>query len=125
MTRRIVITIVVVAIAAVVANDAWRYATAQRQLRDTTYELARWAGENAPDMPRDALAAELATMARQRGVTVYEYGQNDQGIELRTRTSVEGILLIDGVQNLLNGAPVSEAFETPLAITDYRKAGTR
>jgi Flp pilus assembly protein TadG len=123
MIRRYVTIIVIVGVLALVAYDASRYITEQRQLRDATYELARWGAENATRLNRDAAARELAVMGAERGVTVYQYGQTTQGVQVWTESRVDGTLVLGTVANMLSGSSFSEASSKPYLIHDYREAG--
>jgi len=125
MIRRTIIVVLVIAVVAVAANDAWRYVQAQQRLRDTTYTIARWAAENALSESRDAVAAKLVTMAAPSGVTVTMYGQTDTGVQVWTQTRVEGTIVASTIANLLVGKPLGEASATPFIIKDYREAGIK
>ena len=125
MIRRSIIVILVLAVLAIGANDAWRYVQAQQRLRDTTYTVARWAAENAPSQSRDAIAAQLVTMAAPSGVTVTMYGQNDTGVQVWAKTEVPGTIVTSTLANLLVGKSLAEASASPMTIKDYREAGIR
>jgi hypothetical protein len=122
MVRRIIWIVLLVAVVAVIGNDAARYVTAQRNLRDTTYDLARWAGENAAGMTREQAGAQLAAQGQARGVTVYQYGQTTEGAQIWAQSTVPGTLIAGTVANLVAGASLSEARTRPFVIRDYREA---
>lgn len=125
MVRRIIGIIILLAVLVIAGNDGWRYVTAQQALRDTTYDLATWAATNASTMTRNAAATTLASMAQTRGVRVYQYGQNEQGIQVWTEAPVTKTIAVATIVNLAKGRPFAEARKEPLMIRDYREAGYR
>lgn len=125
MVKRIITIVLVVAIIGVIISDAYAYSTAQRDLRDATYDLAMWAARSAPDMTRDQAAAQLAVMGAQRGVVVYQYGQDNDGVQIWTQANVGKTFVAGTVMNLINGKTFSEAREAPFVIRDYREAGVQ
>jgi Flp pilus assembly protein TadG len=125
MVRKTVVIVLVIALVAVVANDVFRYAQAQQRLRDTTYDLARWAAENAPSASREAIANNLVTQAGPAGVTVTMYGQTDTGVQVWTQAEVPGLIVAGGLVNLMQGVPLNRALSDPVKIKDYLEAGIR
>jgi hypothetical protein len=125
MVKRTITILLILAVLGIIAYDTWKYVSAQQRLRDATYELTRWAGENADTMSRDQAAAQLAAMGSERGVTVYQYGQSDQGVQVWTETTVDDTVVAGTVANLVAGTPLSEAVGAPFVIRDYREAGVQ
>jgi Flp pilus assembly protein TadG len=123
MVQRTITIVLILAVVAIGVHDAWRYATAQQMLRDTTYDLARWAAENATTLSRDQAASQLAVMGASSGVTVYQYGQSSGGVQVWTETEVPSTIVAATIVNLLAGKPLSEATSAPFIIRDYREAG--
>lgn len=123
MAQRTVAIILILAVVAIGAHDAWRYGSAQQRLRDTTYELARWAADNASTLSRDKAAAQLAAMGAEEGVTVYQYGQTARKIQIWTETEVPNTVVAATIVNMVAGKPFSEARSAPFMIRDYREAG--
>ncbi len=125
MVRRIIVIVLVVAAIALVVNDLSHYASAQRGLRSTTYDLALWAGKNAQQLSRDQAARELAVMASEKGVTVYQYGQGDNSVQVWTKADVNGTLVAGALVHLFRSEPVTQIIGAPFTITDYREAGVQ
>jgi len=125
MVKRIITIVLVVAVLGVVISDAYAYSMAQRSLRAATYDLAMWAAKSAPDMTRDQAAAELAVMGPERGVVVYQYGQDNDGIQIWTQSTVGKTFVAGTLMNLMDGKSFSEAREAPFVIRDYREAGVQ
>jgi Flp pilus assembly protein TadG len=125
MVRKTLVIVLVIALVAVIANDVFRYAQAQQRLRDTTYDIARWAAENAPSSSRNAMAKALVAKASPSAVTVTMYGQTDTGVQVWTQAEVPGLIVAGGLVNLLKGMPLNKAMSSPLTIEDYREAGVR
>lgn len=123
MLRRIVIIALVIAVIGLIINDASRYASAQRLLRDTTYDLATWAAGEATPTNRDAVAGDIAAMAAEKGVRVYQYGQSDQSVQVWAETTVEGTIVAGIVYNLFAGVPPAQVMDAEFIIKDYREAG--
>lgn len=107
----------------VAANDGWRYGMRQKVLNDATYELARWAAENADTLSRDQAASRLAQMGAARGITVYQYGQTDQNVQVWTQTNVTGTIIAGTFSSLMQGKSFDQARSAPFIIRDYREAG--
>jgi hypothetical protein len=123
MLKKLLIAALVIAVIAVILNDAWQYSEAQRNLRDTTYDLTMWAARNGGDLSRDQAAAKVAALATQDGVTVYQYDQSEQGVRVWTQSTVPNTIVVGTVVNLTDGMPIAEATKTPFVIRDYREAG--
>ncbi len=123
MVRRILVTLLVIGIIGIIANDAGRYMVAEKELRSTTYEIVRWAGDNAISMSRDQAGIALVKMAEPHGVRVYMYDQTDHGVQVWTETDVSGTILAGTIVNMFRGRPYAEASKAPLVVRDYRTAG--
>lgn len=123
MLKRVVTVVLIVGIIGIIVYDVSRYATAQRSLRNATYDLATWAAQNADTMNRDQVAAQLVPMAEAKGVVVYQYGQSDRSVQVWAETTVGGTLVVGTVRNLFAGMPFSEATQSDFTIQDYREAG--
>lgn len=125
MLKRLLFIILFVGAVAVLANDGARYANEVKALRATTHELAQWAADNARTMSRIQVSTAVTSMGTQRGVTVYQYDQNEGGIRIWTRSEVENTVVLATVANMIEGMTFSEAREKPMTVRDYREAGTR
>jgi len=121
MIGRILGIIILIVVLGTAANDTYRYLRAEQNLRDTTYELAKYAGENASALGREGVAAQLAAMAAPRGVRVYQYDQGEQGVGVWTSTNATGTIVVGTVAGLIAGKPFDEAFLSPFEIRDYRQ----
>lgn len=123
MLQRTIGILLIVVVLGVAAHDAWRFTIAYGHLRDTTHELARWAGENAIDLDRDSAAAAVARRGTEAAVFVYRYEQTDQRVQVWTRAEVPDTLVAGLVANLISGKSFDEARRAPFFISDYREAG--
>lgn len=123
MFQRTIGIILIVAIVAVAAYDSWRFIETQERLRKTTYDLARWAGDNASTMSRDETARQLVELATPKDVVVTQYGQNDNGIRIWTSIEVRNTIVAGIIANMVAGRSFSEARNAPFIIRDYREAG--
>lgn len=123
--RKLLAALVVVAVLAIGFNDAGRYAVRQKELNDVTYELAAWAADHTDRLSRDQAAAELARMGAARGITVYQYGQTEQNIQIWTQAEVTGTIIAGTVINLTKGLPFAQARNAPIVIRDYQEAGVK
>ena len=125
MKRAIVIALVIATLA-VVANDASRFATAQRSLDSLTYDLATSAAQQAQTgVPREVVGGQIAAAAQASGVTVYQYGQTEDEAQVWTRTTVPGTIVAGRISALLAGKPFAEAMRADLVIADHYEAGIR
>lgn len=123
MIQRTLGIILILAIIAVGGYDAWRYTETQERLRKTTYELARWAAENASTLSREQAAQQLVTMATAKEVVVYQYGQTENGAQVWTQAEVKDTIVAGIIANMVAGKPFAEARKAPFIIRDYREAG--
>jgi len=125
MIKRTLGILLVLAIVGIAVHDLWRYVSAEQRLQDATYELARWAAENADGMRREQAGVQLVAMATPMGVKVYQYDQTDSGIQIWTETSVPDTIVVGTIANLIEGRPVSESIGAPFTVRDYQEAGMR
>lgn len=120
---RLVLIVLLVATAGIAIHDTMRYATAQRHLRDATYELAQWSAQRIDTQSRDEIANQLPPMAQPLGVVVYQYDQTQQKAQVWARYEVKDTIALGVIVNLIRGAGFSEARTMPWTIEDYREAG--
>jgi len=64
-------------------------------------------------------------MGPERGVVVYQYGQDNDGIQIWTQSTVGKTFVAGTLMNLMDGKSFSEAREAPFVIRDYREAGVQ
>lgn len=119
--RRFILGVLAIGILALAANDAWRYLDAQRTLRDTTFDLAAWAGEHAAEVGRDEVARELVNQATPMGVRVTRYGQTDVEVQVWTEIDVTGTVVAATAANMVLGKSYAEARSAPLVLSDHRQ----
>jgi hypothetical protein len=87
--KTLLIVLLALVLAAVFINDVGNYARAKYVLRDTTDAVvAEMATTSEQHLSRDQAALRAAEYCRQRGVKVYQYDQNGQGVEVWTEMSV-------------------------------------
>lgn len=123
MLKRLIIIALILAVVGVVIHDLSIFASAQRALGDTTYDLATWAAHNTEGMKRDKAAAKVAAEAARHNVTVYQYDQSERQVEVWTRAEVPGTIVAGPIVNLVRGVSFPEALSAPFEITDYHEAG--
>ncbi len=119
--RRLIIGVLAIGILALAANDAWRFLDAQRTLRDTTFALTAWAGEQAAESERDEVAQELVAQAAPTGVRVTRYGQTEVEVQVWTEIDVTGTVVAATVANMVLGKSYAEARSVPFVLSDYRQ----
>jgi len=125
MIRRIILIVLAIVVAAVVANDVWRYATAARMLTSVTYDLSRSASELSGDFDRAQVGSRLVAQATPSGVRVYQYDQDERLVRVWTETDVAGTWVAGPVYNMMLGMPFADALGEPLVIRDYGEAMTQ
>lgn len=123
MIQRFIAVVLVVLVVGVSANDIWRYAEAKQQLRDATYDLAKWGADNAGNQTRDQAANAILPLAAQKGVTVYMYGQGQNSAQVYAQMEVPGTIVAGIIANMMLGDSFSVARTKPWIIKDYREAG--
>ena len=122
MTKRTVIILVVVLLAWVVLHDGLLFARHQRDLNDATYEMTKWAADQAAKMPRDRVALELVKKGQEANLQVYQYGQDNMSVEVWTQREVTDSWVAGTIINLIEGKPWEEAKGAPYTIRDHREA---
>ncbi len=122
MIKRFIVALLVVAVIAIAANDTWRYLGATQAMREASFALAQWAGQNAASLTRDQAAGELAAQAQAAGVRLVMYDQKDGRARIWVEKDVEGTIVAGTVNSLLVGESFGVAVQKPLVISDYREA---
>lgn len=123
MLRRLVMTVLLLSLLGIAVNDAIHIGTDIKHLRLVTYELTRWAAENAQTMTRDQAAAKILADAQTQGVTLYAYDQTDKAVRVFTSMGVTGTIIAGPVYNMIEGKPFEDAWKSPLIIRDHQDAG--
>lgn len=123
MLRRLLVTVMFLGLFGIAINDAWRVSSEYKHLREVTYDVTRWAAENADTMTRDQAAARILADAGARGVTLYAYDQTDKAVRVYTSAEVDGTILAGPIYNMVEGATLDQAYDRPLTIRDHRDAG--
>ncbi|MGV8084564.1 MAG: hypothetical protein AB2L09_13180 [Coriobacteriia bacterium] len=114
--KRIVWSLVVLALAAVVINDGGRYLRSYSDLNMGTNDLASWAATNARDMsPQQAFAA-LAQQAEPAGISVVRYDSDGERLQVWTEKNVDGTWVLDTITAMRHGVSFQEARNTPLVV---------
>ena len=119
MIKRVIGIVFVVAVLAVVLNDGGRWFNAKSNLRTTTNDLSSWAASNARNMTREQAGQELVRRASAVGVRVYQYGQDQNGVQIWTEADVPGTWVLAAYVAVANGTPIGQALGTPLIVRDY------
>lgn len=123
--KKVIYLLLVVAVLAVLANDGGRLFVGKSTLRANTGTLASWAMNNAGSMTRDQTAQELVNQATALELRVYQYGQDNDGIQLWTETDVTGLWVLGTYKATLDGVPFRKAIGSPIVIKDYAAAQYR
>lgn len=122
MLRRLIATVLVISVIGIVSNDIVRYGVARKDLRQTTFDLSSWASQNVRSLPRAQAASLVAERAATSGVTVWQYGQDDNAIQIWTRSEVKGTVVARTLLNMVMGKSFGEARRLPLTIDDYQES---
>lgn len=123
MIRRLMVFIIVIAVVGVAVNDLSRISKAVTHLRSVTYDVTRWAADNALQTPRDKAAAKILADAQAQGVTLYAYDQDDKSVRVYTSREVTGTIVAGPIYNLIEGASFNEAISSPFTIRNHKVAG--
>lgn len=122
--KRFIGVILVIVLVGIAGNDVWRWATAQQHLTSVTDDLATRAADGAGNgLTREQVGSDLVAVATPQGVTVYQYGQTEQGVQVWTEARVPGTIVAGPFSALLMGKSFAEARKTVLVIRDYQTAG--
>jgi len=123
--KKYVYLVILVAVLAVGANDGGRIFVAKSTLRSDTGTLASWASNNADGLPRDEVAAQLMEAAAVQSIELEQYGQDQTGVQIWTKTTVDGLWIWGTYKATLDGTPFGKAVGSPLTIHDYASAEYR
>lgn len=115
--KKIILTILFVAIAAVLVNDVGRYAKAQYDLDRIALETVEALSDQGA-RSRDQNAKDAAQRAASRGAVVYAYDQDDERTYAWLQMPVEGTWVMGPTLSLLAG----ESLETPYLIQIEKSA---
>jgi hypothetical protein len=113
--RIVLILVLVVAVIAVVANDAGRYSNTKYNLGTATETLVDKVASSVRGQTRDQAAAHAAELATGFGIRVYQYDQDSQGVRVWTESTVSGTWVLARFMAWRAGKPL----DTPLVVRDY------
>jgi len=123
--KKYIYLVIAVAVLAVALNDGGRIFVAKSTLRSETGTLASWASNYAAALPRDQVAAQLVEAAAVQNIELEQYGQDPNGIQIWTKTTVDGLWIWGTYKATLDGVPLRTAVSTPLTIHHYASAEYR
>jgi len=92
--KKILIIVLVVAIAAVFINDVGKFTRARYDLSKATDSIVEEMSQYALGKTRNASAVKAAELGRQQNVEVYQYDQDGEGVHVWTRVLVSGTWVI-------------------------------
>lgn len=114
--KRFVLSVIVLALLAVVVNDGGRYLRSYSDLNLETKNLASWATINARDLAAQEAFNALAQRAEPKGVAIVRYDSDGHRFQFSTQTNVSGTWVVGTVMAMRQGVPLREARNTPIAI---------
>ena len=121
--RRAAAIALTVAVALVFLNDVGRWVNAQSQLNESTSELAEWAAVNLHDQNREQAGKLVASEAAKRGVTVYQYDQDQTAVRIWTSVDVPGTWVVGPYIAITSKrASAGQAFGVPFVVRSYQQA---
>jgi hypothetical protein len=120
--RRAIGIALVVAIALVFLNDAGRWVNAQSKLNESTAQLAEWAATNLAGKNRDAAAPLVGAEGAKRGLTVYQYDQDQNTVRIWGSVEVSGTWVIGPYVAITHGMPFEKALGVPFVVRSYQQA---
>jgi len=123
--KKVIYLLLFVAVLAVLANDGGRLFVGKSTLRANTGTLASWAMNNGGSLTRDQTAQELANRSTALKLHVYQYGQDNDGIQLWTEADVTGLWVLGTYKATLDGVPFRKALGSSIVIRDYAAAQYR
>ncbi len=92
--RKILVIVLVVAIAAVFINDVGKFTRARYDLSKATDSIVEEMSQYALGKTRNASAVKAAELGGQKSVEVYMYDQDGEGVHVWTRLPVSGTKVI-------------------------------
>jgi hypothetical protein len=120
--RRAIGIALVVAIALVFLNDVGRWVNAQSQLNENTAQLAEWAATSLAGRNRDAAAQLVTAEGTKRGLTVYQYDQDQNTVRIWGSVDVSGTWVIGPYVAITRGTPLDQALGVPFVVRSYQQA---
>ena len=123
--RRLLTIALVIALMAIVVNDASHYFLAYVDLRNSTDELADSVASVAGSVQADRLGQKIADLAAGLKIRVTRYAMTPGQITLWTQENATGTWLLGPYLALRQGVPLEQALHTPIVITYVATAGLR
>jgi hypothetical protein len=120
--RRAIAVALVVAVALVFLNDAGRWVNAQSQLNESTTQLAQWAATNIVGQDRNAAARIVSAEGAKRGISVYQYDQDQTTVRVWSSVAVRGTWLVGPYVAITKGTPIDQARGAPFVVKSYQQA---
>lgn len=116
--RKILTTVLIVAVIATLVNDIGRYAKAYYDVGIVGTDTADNIALGNKLTPRDTNARAAAAYAASRGATVYMYDQDEQTVRVWVEMPVQGTWLLRRVMAWQNGEPQT----SPLKVQTEHKS---
>lgn len=108
--KKLIVIALVVALGAVFINDIGRFARSRYNLDNATNQVVDEIASRAASLPRDKAAGQVAALAQQHGIRVYQYDQNGTGVQVWTELPVEGTWVLGKYVDWRNAQPEGTAY---------------
>jgi len=113
--KRIIVIVIVLAIAAAFINDVGRYARTRYNLDEATNDVVDAAASTARDKSRNEAAMEAARNAQADGIRVTAFSKDDLKVQVWTAADVTGTWVLGRFSAWRKGLDP----ETPYVLVNY------
>jgi len=113
--KRIIVIVIVLAIAATFINDVGRYARTRYNLDGATNDIVDASASTARDKSRNEAAQEAAVNAQAEGIRVTAFSKDELKVQVWTAADVSGTWVLGRFSAWRKGLDP----ETPYVLADY------
>jgi len=114
--RKLLIVVVVLAIAAVVINDGAQYYGAYSGLATSSYLMGDWASRSVSRLTQAQFADELGKQAIAQHIRVTQFSIAPGSVSIWAESDVTGTWLLGPAVALWSGAPIQKAWGSDFVI---------
>jgi len=108
--KKLIIIALVVVVGAVFVNDVGRFTRSRYNLDNATNQIVDEIAFTAASLPRDKAAGQVAALAQEKGIRVYQYDQNGTGVQVWTELPIEGTWVLGRFVAWRSGKPQGTAY---------------
>jgi len=108
--KKLIVIALVLAVGAAFVNDVGRFTRSRYNLDNATHQIVDEIAARAGRLPRDQAAGQVAALAQEKGIRVYQYDQNGTGVQVWTELPIEGTWVLGRFVAWRSGKPQGTAY---------------